>query len=504
MNSMMRLVLSLSVSGTLLLWVVWAVTHIGRRKFSKTWQYYVWLLVVLRLLVPFTGSHSLVGAAFEQFPAAVSSLPALATQWQGAGSVPAAAGDIRPLAADGAATQPEPGTGLVLTLLWGTVALALLGYKSRQYRQFAAAFCARHKAATDPALLNQLAAVCEELGIRAPVELYIDPQAPSPFVVGFFKPKIVLPSTKLPEEEIRFVFLHELTHYRRRDQWCKWLTQAALCIHWFNPLVYWLAHKANQTCELACDEAVIRRLGAPEARAYGSMLIGSLQHAGSKNRYILPGNALEQDARAVKERLEAIRAYQKKSKRVTIAAFAIAVALIGGAGALGAVVPGGALAEKPQLATEGLRVMLDEEQMLVDGENVFLYNSRTFDTMPSGMAVLYTHSQGESISGTPGNAGDTIVGVEVYDTGISGPFGIEVGMTAQTLLSLLPGANEQELEAEDQNAEVHPRYYYREGYEDGKGTLYTYSYQGVDGKIYTIEAYCLLDMVINYSVMQAA
>ena len=92
------------------------------------------------------------------------------------------------------------------------------------------------------------------------------------FVVGLFRPKIYLPSD-LPEEERQYILLHECHHVKRGDHIWKLLGFIALCVHWFNPLVWMAFHLACKDMEMSCDEAVLKRLGPEIRRDYSASLL---------------------------------------------------------------------------------------------------------------------------------------------------------------------------------------------------------------------------------------
>ena len=98
-----------------------------------------------------------------------------------------------------------------------------------------------------------------------------------PFVCGFFRPRIYLPSG-LPEEDRAYVLLHEQAHIRRRDHWTKPLFWLALCLHWFNP-VLWLAYRLFcRDVESACDQAVVKNFDKTDTAGYAAALL----HLGRK------------------------------------------------------------------------------------------------------------------------------------------------------------------------------------------------------------------------------
>lgn len=94
----------------------------------------------------------------------------------------------------------------------------------------------------------------------------------SPFVMGLFRPKIYLPSS-LPQREREYIILHERHHIRRFDHVVKAASFAALCLHWFNPLVWAAFILSGQDMEMSCDEAVVKKLGDGIRADYASSLL---------------------------------------------------------------------------------------------------------------------------------------------------------------------------------------------------------------------------------------
>ncbi len=102
--------------------------------------------------------------------------------------------------------------------------------------------------------------------------IYIADHIDSPFVMGLLHPKIYLPSS-LSEKERGYIILHEQHHIRRGDHIVKLLSFAALCLHWFNPLVWAAFILSGKDMEMSCDEAVLRKLGGEIRADYSASLI---------------------------------------------------------------------------------------------------------------------------------------------------------------------------------------------------------------------------------------
>ena len=94
----------------------------------------------------------------------------------------------------------------------------------------------------------------------------------SPFVWGLWRPRIYLPSD-LEGEEREYIILHERTHIARLDHLTRPLAWLALCIHWFNPLVWLAFYLSGHDMEMACDEAVLDRLGSEIRKDYCTSLV---------------------------------------------------------------------------------------------------------------------------------------------------------------------------------------------------------------------------------------
>ena len=124
--------------------------------------------------------------------------------------------------------------------------------------------------------VNAVSAVRLRLKLRTAVHLrdniYAADHIASPFVFGIIRPRIYLPSD-LNADESEYIILHEKHHIERFDHIIKLLGFTALCLHWFNPLV-WLAFRlAVRDMEMSCDEAVIRKLGGDIRADYSQSLL---------------------------------------------------------------------------------------------------------------------------------------------------------------------------------------------------------------------------------------
>ena len=318
MNEFIKILLSLSVSGALLLLLILGLKPLYKNKFSKRWQYYIWIVVALRFLLPFTPDTTIIGSLFEKFDttAITNEIPTSPNV-----PVPADTGNSKaePIQTNReitTAAMREPFNKYVcLFFIWSALALVLFVRKVTVYQGFIQYIKAGNKEVSDIKILNLLSDCEEKLNIKTRVELSCNPLIASPMLIGFFRPRIILPVGEWEDKELSYIFVHELIHYKQRDMFYKWLIQIVVCVHWFNPFVYLLEKEVNKSCELSCDEKVISILNEKAKREYGDTLISFLK---SNNLYksSLASVTLTEGAEQLKERLGAIMKFRKKSKAI--------------------------------------------------------------------------------------------------------------------------------------------------------------------------------------------
>lgn len=351
MNEFMKILVSLSVSGTLLLLLLMGLKQIYRKNFSRGWQYYILAVVALRFLLPFTADITVVGSLFESFGTAATADGAWASQdtaAEGPGG-------------DGVEAMEE-GRGIVaarkplnlygcLFFAWLAGALAQLLYKVMVYQRFIRCVKADNIEVSNPEIRMLLSDCEEKLKVKTSVGLFHNPWIDSPMLIGFFHPSILLPVRGLEGKELSYIFLHELIHYKQKDMFYKWMVQIVVCVHWFNPFVYLLEKEVNRSCELSCDEKVMVLLDHKARREYGDMLISFLKCNSPNNpcKNSLASVTLSEGAKQLKERLGAIMECKGKEKTKTIRAMtgALTLFILLGAAFLGSYTVAGAADASP-------------------------------------------------------------------------------------------------------------------------------------------------------------
>ncbi len=226
----------------------------------------------------------------------------------------------------------------------------------------------------------------------------------TPFVLGVIHPNIYLPSS-LSEKEREYVLLHENAHIRRLDHIVRLAAYAALCIHWFNPLVWAAFWLSGKDMELSCDENAVREMKLEERKGYSSALLRL--STGTKIKCPTPLAFGEGD---VKGRVKNILSYRKPVLWVSAAALTAAAALCLGL----------ALNPREIQAYE----MTDGDRFLQElMETVIIREGKISFTVPEGMPDgnhLSIHVGGRVI--LEDGSGTSLHGFETVEEWVSGQY----------------------------------------------------------------------------------
>lgn len=180
---------------------------------------------------------------------------------------------LRTVTINGATTYTVHWTGMAYLVYWLTAAALFFGglvryglFRRRALRQ------------SIPVGEEDLAALAEQrrvVGCDRPLELYRCTLVHTPLLMGFLHPVILLPQGQTGGS-LGTALAHELTHLKHRDTGYLLLISLARSLHWFNPLVWLMARRAQQDVELCCDYELLKARDEAGRRAYGRTLLDQM------------------------------------------------------------------------------------------------------------------------------------------------------------------------------------------------------------------------------------
>lgn len=327
--------LKVSGQGAVLIVLVLAAQWAFRRQLPPRWRCTLWLLVLLRLALPWSvPSAASVFNLWKPFHGPSVSTPAPAVTEGAAASatrpaavVPGTPAD-QPLAAQPSRWGRPAGSGLTGWLaVWAAGVLGLGSCLVVTHWRLARRL-ARQRPLIDAAINNLLEDCKQQMGVHVPATLVETRAVGSPSLFGFVRPRLLLPvglARSFSPEELRCVFLHELGHVKRHDILLGWLMAGLQLVHWFNPLVWLAFSRLRADRELACDALVLARAGQAEKQRYGQTIIKLLEGFGQPAWAPSLAGAVE-NRKQLKERIRMI-ANTKHTNRGPLLALALLAGL---------------------------------------------------------------------------------------------------------------------------------------------------------------------------------
>ena len=334
----------ISVQAGVLVLVVLLAQWFFRRRLTPRWRCALWLLVVVRLMLPLslnsptsifnwlpdwngrTTPAPLSSRVVNVTPPPVS----LETSFGGLVDQPVVTKEI-PSAQSVVGVETAKATGPLVSvgtnikppatrqISWITVAIVIwfvgvvvllthiLVSSVRLARRFA-----HLPPMTDPAVLAVLEDCRKLLGVRARLVVVESGDVSSPALQGLISPQLLLPpkiTGNFSLRELRHIFLHELAHVKRRDLWLNWLVALLQVAHWFNPLVWLGFARWRADRELACDAMALEAAGTEHCRAYGLTILRLLENF--THQTAAPGMiGILEDKRQLKRRIEMIARFK--------------------------------------------------------------------------------------------------------------------------------------------------------------------------------------------------
>ena len=311
--------LQMSFLGTVIILLIVVLRAVLINRLPKKTFLILWWIALIRLLVPFsiksvTSIYSLLQSIYS---------------------------DINPVRTAQTTTflpihgnMPEIANGLseamvqrtesisILSVIWLAGLLLCFGFFAVSYIK-----CYREFRFSLPVENDILEAWKEKHPLKRSLSIRQIETIAAPLSYGVIRPVILMPKNTEWKNiyQLRYVLEHEYVHIRRLDMLTKLIMIAAVCIHWFNPLVWVMYILFNRDLELSCDETVVRRFGMDIKSVYATALISMEE----KKSGLTPlCNSFSKNA--IEERIRAIMKIKKTSKFAVIISVVLVICVTGG------------------------------------------------------------------------------------------------------------------------------------------------------------------------------
>jgi uncharacterized protein (TIGR03435 family) len=232
------------------------------RKNQARVRYWIWVMASAKFLLPFSLLLSLGGhlswpvthSAPVEAPLSTFVIEQVAQPFN---SNPITATISRPAAPARAVNS----LSIVLAAVWCCGSAVLLFRCSKHWRRIQSAV-RKGRLLTHGREFEVLRGIQRVSGSsNSPLAIVSSDAAIEPSVFGIFQTVLLWPAgitSRLSDQELETILLHELSHIRRRDNLTGALHLIVETVFWYHPLVWWIGARIFHEREKACDEDVLR------------------------------------------------------------------------------------------------------------------------------------------------------------------------------------------------------------------------------------------------------
>jgi len=289
--------------------------HLLADKLSPRWQYGIWVLLALRILLPVEVNNRYVMLplprwieelrfAAEQTLASAFSAPyePISRTW----FIPLISG------------KPASITDWLFVIYVAGIIIMLLGYAVSYIRLYILLKKGTEGSRETSDMIN---AVCQRYSLRSCRAVQL-PGISSAFICGIFRPVLVIPEGTVTDEK---VILHELLHLKNHDALQSVLWSLLRALHWCNPFMLYVFNRIGNDMEALCDQRVLELLEGEERRDYGNIL---LSMANDRYARAFGTTSLSNGGKNIARRIQCIARFKKYPKGMALVSVCIGIILL--------------------------------------------------------------------------------------------------------------------------------------------------------------------------------
>lgn len=317
MEKILMMLLEVSLSMTVLILLMLLLKSLFNKRYGIKMRYFIWLFIVIRLVLPFNIS----------FPKAIDiNTPQNRTVF----IIPDTKMVSHP---EGVLNQDFTETNLetkelviedsktislfeVMFVIWISVLLITLIYQIIRYSYYSR-MVSKSSVKCDNHIQMLLSEIEGKYQYNTNIQVYQNEFLPSPMLIGFIHPKIIITEVNLTDKQIKMILEHEFVHYKRHDLLFKVLILITRSLHWFNPFVYLMEKEIDKDIEFSCDEEVLKGQDLNYRKEYGNTILSLIKSNTKKQTSILT-TSFSSKKKNIKERFITLADTKKKSKGVQI------------------------------------------------------------------------------------------------------------------------------------------------------------------------------------------
>ncbi|TPV46018.1 M56 family metallopeptidase [Bacillus dicomae] len=328
-----------SLMASILVGFILCIKILFRNKLTPRWQYMLWIVLMIRLLLPWSPDSSYSIYSLLSYRSSVSEvIPKNMPSTESIVNIESnrkvelesnsetVTKNSEPEVKVGAEQQTTLSLYKIALYVWLAGVIVLVAVTFITNRRLYS-YIKKQPDITDEQVVTVFNRCKQSMEMKKVVSLRLAGKIASPTVFSFFRPKVLLSKKHmkvLNEQQLQYVFYHELAHIKRNDVAVNWIMYSLILLNWFNPILWYAYFCMREDQELACDAYALTFIDKEEQIAYGHTIITLLEHYS----YQAPSLAsLSRNKRTLKRRIVMIKKFQKKSYRLSLLGVIVIVAI---------------------------------------------------------------------------------------------------------------------------------------------------------------------------------
>ena len=319
-GELFKALLITSLAGSALAVVISLLRPITKKLFGYSWHYYIWLCVLFVMLMP-------VRFNVNPMPAPNIATQTIQTQQEAVSEQPETTENVVQTAPAQKPQLLQKATVIwdriiynrtnILAYVWLIGAIALMLLNVLRYIRLNIKISKNSEVISCP---ETRAHTDRKINVR------VWENVASPFITGIFRPTLILPKTELSEEQLHNILRHEMTHFKRCDILYKWFAEFVKCVHWFNPIAWYVSKQIAAECEISCDMSVTKNMSDSEKMSYINTILSLLPTG--KSKQIPLTTQMASSKKILKRRFIMIKNKKTTSRFMSVISAVIAVAML--------------------------------------------------------------------------------------------------------------------------------------------------------------------------------
>ncbi|MCC0649804.1 M56 family metallopeptidase [Clostridioides sp. ZZV15-6598] len=240
------------------------------KRFSKKFNYYIWMIVVTKLLLPFTYYTFTINILRSKENININNI-----NLEGFNNISNLKNNI-------------------LLYAWLITVVIYLIHTLFKYIKLKNLINDLSYDVEDEEIINLYKDILKEFNITKDIKLKYSYEVETP---AFFDSCVLLPPHEYNLKELNWIFRHELMHFKSRDLCLKYVMIFLKIVYWFNPFVYIMDKHIDLDCELYCDERVLKNRSEEEKQDYALTIINAMRRGSNISNKFVAGLHKQSDIR---------------------------------------------------------------------------------------------------------------------------------------------------------------------------------------------------------------